>query len=270
MSLPADLLVAVVSALTAAFPAAATVAEYPRLRQKIAVPALLLELADASEADDPGTGELALVVRLALRVVLDRAPTAAGQNPDAEALALAAAAAVSVKNAYDFGLDKVGPAHGLRLEPDHFRPDLANYAVWLVEWEHELRLGTDAWASEGVLPREVWLGLSPDVGVPHEPDYTLLGPPRATLAGVPASPTEATTATLVVGGAGVTHYRWRLDGGAWSAKTPVADEIALTDLAVGPHAVVVVGAAYEAWQPDATPTEAAWIIEAPPPEDPGE
>jgi len=42
-------------------------------------------------------------------------------------------------------------------------------------------------------------------------------------------------------GSGYTHYRWRLDGGAWSAETPTATPISLNGLAPGPHQVDVAG-----------------------------
>src|SRR5262249_35020376 len=55
--------------------------------------------------------------------------------------------------------------------------------------------------------------------------------PIATLSGEPRSPTWRTAATLTVGGAGITHYQWRLNNGAWSAETPVATPISLSGLA---------------------------------------
>jgi hypothetical protein len=42
-------------------------------------------------------------------------------------------------------------------------------------------------------------------------------------------------------GMGYTHYKWRLDDGAWSTETPVATPIQLTNLADGPHHVEVTG-----------------------------
>ncbi len=68
-------------------------------------------------------------------------------------------------------------------------------------------------------------------------------------ANVPAL-TNLTTASIVVGPAisaipswpsGHTHYRWRLDGGAWSAQIPIATPIALSGLAPGQHTVEVAG-----------------------------
>lgn len=164
------LITAVVDSLQSSFAAVPTVEEYPRLRKKLLVPALLVELADATSAADPGTDELALAVRIEARVVFDRAPTAAGQNPDLAALHLATAVARTVYAAGRFGL-AVGPARDLRIEPDQFKPELAPYAVWLVTWSHEVRLGDNTWDATGVLPTEVWLGFSPEIGLPHEPDY---------------------------------------------------------------------------------------------------
>ncbi|HEU0008395.1 MAG TPA: lamin tail domain-containing protein, partial [Verrucomicrobiae bacterium] len=85
----------------------------------------------------------------------------------------------------------------------------------------------------------------------------LHGPLRgASISGEPVGATRSTTATLRVGlnrtgsgiptagfpdGSGFTHYRWRLDGGAWSAETPVATPITLSSLSIGPHYVEVSG-----------------------------
>jgi hypothetical protein len=78
------------------------------------------------------------------------------------------------------------------------------------------------------------------------------------LGGVPSATTNATAATITVGsrvnefgtptgsaefpnGSGWTHYKWRIDGGAWSAETPVATPISLTGLGNGTHTLEVVG-----------------------------
>ncbi|HKX61025.1 MAG TPA: lamin tail domain-containing protein [Verrucomicrobiae bacterium] len=80
--------------------------------------------------------------------------------------------------------------------------------------------------------------------------------PGASVAGEPVGTTPNTTALLTVGynqmsngvpvsgfpsGSGHTHYRWRLDGGAWSSETPTATPIALSNLGPGPHFVEVSG-----------------------------
>lgn len=83
-------------------------------------------------------------------------------------------------------------------------------------------------------------------------------PIGVSIGGAPHGTTNLTTATLTVGpvrtgngipsgpgawqnGSGWTHYKWRLDGGAWSAETPATTPISLSGLANGPHTVEAVG-----------------------------
>ena len=81
-------------------------------------------------------------------------------------------------------------------------------------------------------------------------------PSGVSIAGEPSGVTPAANATLTVGtmrtgngiptagfpnGSGYTHYKWRLDDGAWSAETPIATPITLAGLANGPHHVDVAG-----------------------------
>jgi hypothetical protein len=83
-------------------------------------------------------------------------------------------------------------------------------------------------------------------------------PLGVSIAGEPAGATPLNSATLYIGlnrtgssiptnatafpnGTGYTHYQWRLDGGVWSAETPVPTPISLTGLGLGPHYVEVVG-----------------------------
>ena len=91
---------------------------------------------------------------------------------------------------------------------------------------------------------------------PNQQDMGALIPSGVSVSGQPASPTAATGATLKIGtlitghglpsagfpqGSGYTHYRHRLDGGAWSAETPIATPITLAGLTNGPHHVDVIG-----------------------------
>ncbi|MBL9202998.1 MAG: lamin tail domain-containing protein [Opitutaceae bacterium] len=78
------------------------------------------------------------------------------------------------------------------------------------------------------------------------------------LGGAPSGTTNSSTATVTVGtlmkgsgipaganqfplGAGWTHYKWRLDGGAWSVETPMAVPITLAGLTNGSHILEVIG-----------------------------
>lgn len=83
------------------------------------------------------------------------------------------------------------------------------------------------------------------------------GPVRGiSIAGEPIGSTAQNSAVLTVGvnrtgngipaagfpnGSGYTQYRWRLDGGAWSADVPPTTPITLNGLSAGPHMVEVVG-----------------------------
>src|SRR5439155_17438312 len=75
-------------------------------------------------------------------------------------------------------------------------------------------------------------------------------PIGASISGEPLGTNNQTTATLTVGvvrtgsgipangfpnGSGYTHYKWRLDSGAWSGETPISTPITLTGLANGQH-----------------------------------
>ena len=166
-------LAAVIAHLTQEFPSVPTIEEYPRLRKKIAAPAILVELADATPQDDVGTGQICLTARFEARVVFDLAPNG-GSNPSLQALSLASAVAQQIFAASRFG-QPAGPAKGIRLEPDQFKPDLAGYAVWLIEWTHDVRLGKSAWDGEGILPSDIYVGYSPEIGLPHEDDYVKIG-----------------------------------------------------------------------------------------------
>jgi len=70
---------------------------------------------------------------------------------------------------------------------------------------------------------------------------TIILLPKATIDGTPPSVTNNPSATLTVGGTGVVTYQYRLDSGAFSGDTPVADRITLAGLADGTHTVTVLG-----------------------------
>lgn len=66
-------------------------------------------------------------------------------------------------------------------------------------------------------------------------------PVSVTLSGAPLLSTSLKTATITVSGADVVKYRYRLDGGAWSAAIDVSKEITLSNLATGSHTLAVLG-----------------------------
>lgn len=85
-------------------------------------------------------------------------------------------------------------------------------------------------------------------------------PAGAVITGVPAEPTAARAVTALVQGAGLTHYRFQLDDGAWSESRPLATPLQLTALSVGAHRLRVTGLnSAGVWQPEPG-TEASWVI----------
>ncbi len=83
---------------------------------------------------------------------------------------------------------------------------------------------------------------SPGIGTgPNGLDMGAYVPAGASISGEPASPTPLTTATLKVGGPGITHYRYRLNNGAFGAETSVSNSINLTGLTNGNYTVLVIG-----------------------------
>ncbi len=84
----------------------------------------------------------------------------------------------------------------------------------------------------------------------------------ATIAGEPATPGYVNAATLVVGGVGVTHYRFRLNGAAYGAETPVSTPIQLSGLTNGTYTVSVIGRdAGGNWQAESSATmSVTWTV----------
>jgi hypothetical protein len=109
------------------------------------------------------------------------------------------------------------------------------------------------WAQAQIM----WAWLTPQpASLADRGGYGARHPGGVVITGEPQGVTSRTSAQLAVGinrsgpgipaagwpnGSGYTHYQWRLDGGAWSAETPINTPITLSVLADGPHYVEVVG-----------------------------
>ena len=84
----------------------------------------------------------------------------------------------------------------------------------------------------------------------------------ASLAGVPPSLSGQRTASITVGGPGISNYLYRVNGGAWSGLLPVASKILLNDLTTGDYQVEVLGRKVDgALQPTDAPTQSrTWTV----------
>lgn len=83
----------------------------------------------------------------------------------------------------------------------------------------------------------------------------------AAVAGVPSSPTADTSANLIVSGEHVDFYKYRVNGGLWSAERPVGTPLALSNLVAGPYVVAVLGRSqYGDYLADLNATSVTWTI----------
>lgn len=110
-------------------------------------------------------------------------------------------------------------------------------------------------------------------------DLGALVPGGAWITGEPLAQTASTSATLTVGGPGIFYYKWKLDGGAWSAAIAIdpanplrfprngptkrTAQLQLSALSNGPHTVSVAGQDFAGvWQDDAAATVSkTWSVD---------
>ncbi|MCL4176891.1 MAG: lamin tail domain-containing protein, partial [Verrucomicrobia bacterium] len=84
---------------------------------------------------------------------------------------------------------------------------------------------------------------------------------RATLLGVPRSPTPATSVRIQVGGVGVAEYRYSLDAAPFGPALPVGALIELPALPAGSHQLRVVGGTADGvWQDETASTMVLWVV----------
>jgi beta propeller repeat protein len=81
-----------------------------------------------------------------------------------------------------------------------------------------------------------------------------------TISGVPVSPTPRATASLTVGGAFVERYRYRLNGGAWSAERAATQPIDLTGLTGNATVSVVARHSLGGYPEDAEALAVSWVV----------
>jgi hypothetical protein len=122
---------------------------------------------------------------------------------------------------------------------------------------------------------------------PNGLDMGAAVPAGASISGAPSGITASTGATITVGGPGIWVYKWRLNGGAWSADVPLVTAgvlnggpfsaamhdnpapITLSNLADGPYLLEVLGKNSGGdWQD--TPASASWTVQTTPPDTDGD
>ena len=85
--------------------------------------------------------------------------------------------------------------------------------------------------------------------------------PTTKITGAPATPTHNRSTTLAVSGAGVTAYRWTINGGFYRAETPVVNPFALPALTGTQQVVQVIGKVGGVFQLTNEATALAWTVD---------
>jgi hypothetical protein len=163
------------STIAAAFPALKRVSFDEIDRENVPVPCCFLDCADMDadmDAHDPGTEQQAMTARYEARFVVGMRTPRAKQ----EARKLATAFAAFLRKQLRWPPAKSGPAHVIGCYRDDFHPVLDQYEVWRVEWTHVLHFGQSVWAGDGPQITEVFLGIAPEIGIPHVDDYVQVAP----------------------------------------------------------------------------------------------
>ncbi|VVO85622.1 hypothetical protein PS903_02000 [Pseudomonas fluorescens] len=156
--------------LREALPAVQYVATCPDIRDRVALPAVFLELAELEPGRDIGTGETTLVGKFEARVIV--APEQAHHQQKAAHLAAQIAVLLRMQN---WGL-AVEPAEFIQASQDWTKPELDGYTVWVVEWTQQIYLGEIEWPWPDEPPGTLLFAIHPGA---VDPDAPLLAPEDA-------------------------------------------------------------------------------------------
>jgi hypothetical protein len=143
--------------LSTHLPGVKTVSTWPNIRDRIAIPAVFLELAEIEPGTDIGTGETTLVCKFEARVIVDPILPFHQQ----QAVHLATQLAVILR-AQTWGLE-VEPAVFVQAMQDWTRPELDGYTIWLVEWTQQIYVGIEEWPWPDESPGSLLFGFNDDV-----------------------------------------------------------------------------------------------------------
>ncbi|MGX0889267.1 hypothetical protein AB7M22_001275 [Pseudomonas sp. ADAK2 TE3594] len=140
------------------------VAAWPNIKDRIALPVVFIEMAEMEPGVDIGTGETSLICRFEARIIVDPIRPKHCQ----QAAHLAAQLAVLLR-LQTWGL-AVEPAEFVQATQDWTKPALDGYVVWLVEWTHQIYLGSEEWPWPDEPPSSLVINVEPGDGPVHPED----------------------------------------------------------------------------------------------------
>ncbi|MFJ2328917.1 hypothetical protein [Pseudomonas sp. NPDC087690] len=120
-------------------PGVKAVTAWPNIKDRIALPAVFIEMAEMEPCADIGTGQTSLICRFEARIIVD--PIRAQHCQQAAHMAAQLAVLLRLQT---WGV-AVEPAEFVQAMQDWTKPELDGYTVWVVEWTHKLYLGAEDW-----------------------------------------------------------------------------------------------------------------------------
>ncbi|MNN57294.1 hypothetical protein D3C81_1722760 [compost metagenome] len=142
----------------------------PDMLERVALPAVVLELVELEPGRDPGTGEVGVDARIEARIIVG-----SEQEQCQQQAAFAAAQMTVLLRMQTWGLE-VEQAEFVRAAQDWTRPELDGYAVWVVEWTQGIYLGEEEWPWPNQPPGSLLWGFGSNTGPGNEGNYL---PPEA-------------------------------------------------------------------------------------------
>ncbi|MNJ24181.1 hypothetical protein D3C77_185900 [compost metagenome] len=161
---------AIETQISKAIPGLAFVGTMPDMLERVALPAVVLELVELEPGRDPGTGEVGVDARIEARIIVG-----SEQEQCQQQAAFAAAQMTVLLRMQTWGLE-VEQAEFVRAAQDWTRPELDGYAVWVVEWTQGIYLGEEEWPWPNQPPGSLLWGFGSNTGPGNEGNYL---PPEA-------------------------------------------------------------------------------------------
>jgi hypothetical protein len=144
--------------IRAHLPGVQTVAVWPNIEDRVALPAVFVELAEMEPGQDPGTGEMGLACKFEARVITD--PIQSDHHQQAVFLAGQLAVLLRMQS---WGV-AVEPSEFVQAMQDWTKPELDGYTVWVVEWTQQIYLGEAQWPWPDQPPGTLVLNIEPGDG----------------------------------------------------------------------------------------------------------
>jgi len=136
---------------------------------RIKTPAVLVDFSQADEVSDTGTEQLDVDCQFTAYVITQTANSTTNRNVNAQELGEQVLRSLPNNR---FGLRQISKPTQLKLKPAASPYFIKNsLGVVMVRWNQTLRLGDSVWDGNGVVPTEIWLGIAPEIGIPHIDDY---------------------------------------------------------------------------------------------------